>query len=344
MRIEILNSFSENKWLDFISSNRNSSIFHHPQWFKVLEKQYNFKPFVIACLNSNNEITAGMPFCAVKSIGWKVNWISLPFSDYCEPLFSDYEGVEYISEYLISLQKNREINSVEIRGGLVDGLPFAKKIGFIRHVIELPTTTQVIFEKFERTKKQQVRKAEKMGLTSIVEESMESIDKFYYLHLQTRKKLGVPIQPKSFFEILFKEIIETHLGFVILTYLGKEPIGAGIFMAYGNNLLYKYSAYAPNKVNFCPNHLTIWTAIKEGIRRRYKSLDFGRTEIENQGLLKFKSGWATNETELPYYYYPQLNKSYKTNTIRKSFISPIIKGSPAILCRLVGEIAYKHFP
>ena len=35
------------KWLNFIENHKNATIFHHPAWLSVLNKQYNFPVFAV---------------------------------------------------------------------------------------------------------------------------------------------------------------------------------------------------------------------------------------------------------------------------------------------------------
>ena len=86
MNVDILNPFIDQRWSVFISNHHNANIFHHPNWHSVLKKQYNFNTFIVAAINEEDKITAGVPFCEVKSLTGKTSWLSLPFSDHCQPL------------------------------------------------------------------------------------------------------------------------------------------------------------------------------------------------------------------------------------------------------------------
>ena len=120
------------------------------------------------------------------------------------------------------------------------------------------------------------------------------MEEFYSLHLKTRKKLGVPIQPKSFFNIIYDEIIKKELGFIVITYADSLPIGAGVFFGFEDVLTYKYSASDPEKLKLRPNHLMLWGAFQEGIKKGYKYFDFGKTEIQNEGLKEVQSRVGLN--------------------------------------------------
>nr|NIP40970.1 peptidoglycan bridge formation glycyltransferase FemA/FemB family protein [Candidatus Aenigmarchaeota archaeon] len=62
-----------------------------------------------------------------------------------------------------------------------------------------------IYRNFDRkTIKYSIRKAEKSGVEIIERNSNEGINEFYRLNKMTRKKHGMPAQPKKFFTNLYK--------------------------------------------------------------------------------------------------------------------------------------------
>lgn len=333
------------RWLDFISAHPSSNIFHHPNWHLVLKNQYNFNVFILACVDAKDEITAGIPFCENKSIFGKTNWISLPFSDHCQPLFNGLDSITKIEKYLVKRYNEGRINSIEIRGEIPVSNVFLKREDFLIHTTALRNDIGSLFATFKKTQIQQpIKKAERDGVSYLISNQFKQLEEFYLLHLKTRKKLGVPVQPKNFFSEIYKRLIEPGFGFTVITYMDSQPIGAGLFLGFKDILTYKFSASDPSKINLRPNHLMLWAAFQEGVKRGYKYFDFGRTEIAHEGLRKFKSGWGSTERPLYYSYYPQLPAESKMSVIKDKFIAPLIKNSPEFVCRTIGELAYKYFP
>ncbi len=86
-----------------------------------------------------------------------------------------------------------------------------------------------------------------------------------------------------------------------------------------------------------------WCAINEAKRRGFEIFDFGRTELNNEGLRKFKLGWGTIEEPLYYSYYPKAPENSKFKFIKDKIVTPFIRHSPKFVCRLSGELLYKYF-
>jgi lipid II:glycine glycyltransferase (peptidoglycan interpeptide bridge formation enzyme) len=192
--------------------------------------------------------------------------------------------------------------------------------------------------------KRGIKKAQKGNLSAEILNNKQGIDSYYQLHLLTRKKQGVPIQPKSFFNRLLKEIIERNYGTIIIVKYGNIAIAGGVFLWYGNTFTYKYGASDPKYLYLRPNNLLFWEAIQLASRMSFCYFDFGKTEIQNEGLRSFKSGWGSKETPLYYSYFPVMLKSGIFSFLKDKVVGPIIRHSPTFVCKWSGELLYKYFP
>src|SRR4029453_12938871 len=124
-----------------------------------------------------------------------------------------------------------------------------------------------------RTSKSQIRrgikKAEREGVTTRVGTDVAALDAFYRLHLRTRRRQGVPIQPKRFIRS-FEELFERDLGYVLVARHERRAIAAAVFLSYRGALTYKYGASDERFLGVRPNHLIFAEAIRaacaEGLR------------------------------------------------------------------------------
>ena len=63
-----------------------STPFHDPAWAQLVADCYGFDAFAAALIAEDGEIRAGAPMVAVRHLGRRPRWVSLPFTDYCPPL------------------------------------------------------------------------------------------------------------------------------------------------------------------------------------------------------------------------------------------------------------------
>jgi CelD/BcsL family acetyltransferase involved in cellulose biosynthesis len=208
----------------------------------------------------------------------------------------------------------------------------------VHHLLSLGDSRQV-FNALSGSARGAIRKAEREGVEARISRSPADLGPFYKLHTQTRRRLGLPVQPRRFFDALWKHVVVPGLGFVVLAYRSGEPIAAGLYLAWNKNLIYKFGASDQRFWGLRPNNLVMWTAIEWACRQGYRQLDFGRTELDNHGLRDFKRRWGS--TELPLIY-SSIGLASSASIPRAPMwaVGKVIRSSPDIVCRAVGELVY----
>lgn len=340
-----INPLTSTLWMDFITHHHNSTIFHHPLWLSLLHQQYGYVPLAYCVVDEKGVIQAGIPFMLLNKIFKGRCLISLPFTDYCFPLFYDEDSLRFLLEYLIHIQNKDSFNNIEIRYNVPEINHLNKSDDFVLHTLKLTSNPNNVFQTFKKTQVQQcIRKAERESVKIRFERSKFGIDVFYILHTFTRKRLGVPVQPKLFFNLFWRLLIKSNMGFVLLAFLDNVPISGSVFLNFGSTVTYKYSASDPKYWNLRPNNLVLWNAIQWACSNGYAKFDFGKSEVANTGLRDFKDGWGTIEEPLPYSYISnEPIKTVKSNSNMGKIAEKVIQKSPTFICRLTGELLYKYF-
>jgi lipid II:glycine glycyltransferase (peptidoglycan interpeptide bridge formation enzyme) len=159
--------------------------------------------------------------------------------------------------------------------------------------------------------------------------------------MRTRRKLGVPTQPKRFIR-RFGELFEAGLGFVQLVLDGDRPVAAAVFLVFNGTAVYKYGASDERALGKRPNNLLFSEAIRWACESGLRTLDFGRTDADNEGLRAFKRSWGAHEEELAYTYFADREPPAGPQ-LRDRVLAGALKRSPAGVSRLVGEALYRHF-
>lgn len=337
--IEIVDFDEGQLFRDIKPDEEKYTIFHHKEWLSVLQKQYRCKPFYISNNNSNKAL---LPICEVKILG-KKKWVSLPFSDYVPSVFESESELLKSLDYLIEKANLNGVKFIELKFDTLSHNKFSKKQVAYSHITQLTNDTETLFKSFKKTRVQQpITKSHREGINVTITNNYKDMEIFYKLHLMTRKKLGVPIQPKNFFKLVYEKLIRSDLGFISIAEKDNIPLSAGIFAGFGKTLTYKYGASNPEYLKLRANHSMIWEAMKEAVNRDYKYFDFGKTDMENKGLRQFKLGWATKEFPVYYSYYPEVPAGETLNSINKKIVEPIIKTAPQFVCQILGELFYKY--
>src|SRR5215831_4350465 len=96
-----LDPLRDARWNVFVDSHPHSSVFHTSQWLQALRKTYDYRPVTFTTCAPGTPLTNGIVFCEANSWLTGSKWVSLPFSDHCEPLVngpSTLRSEEHTSE------------------------------------------------------------------------------------------------------------------------------------------------------------------------------------------------------------------------------------------------------
>jgi CelD/BcsL family acetyltransferase involved in cellulose biosynthesis len=169
----------------------------------------------------------------------------------------------------------------------------------------------------------------------------ELLEVFYPLHVRTRRRLGVPVQPRRFFEVLWREFLSYGLGFVVTARISGVAVASGVFLAWNRRMVHKFAASdRPLVGNAGAGHAVVWNALRWGCETGHVELDFGRTDLGNEGLRTFKLSWGSRESELVYTVLGsrRLRPAGRGDRV----LAPVIRNSPELLTRAIGRIAYRY--
>jgi len=332
---------SDPRWMEFIRSRPEANIFHHPAWMELMRECYGYSASIIAVADAHGCLQAGLPFMKVNSFLTGNRWVSLPFSDYCNPLYQDEAACDALTNHLVNLFQSGSAKKMEIRWQLPQRSDVQRISEFVLHTIPLDPDPSQISKRFKRTHLQNIHTAEERGVKVKFGNQLEDLKAFYDLQLETRKRHGVPAQPWKYFELLGKHIMKVGMGFVLLATKDNETIAGMVYLGWGRTLIAKYAASREDCFNLRPNNLLFWEGIRWGCQNGFSVFDMGRTEVGNAGLRNFKSRWGAVEEPL---YYSILSSKliHSSNGKLEFFLHSVIQHSPLWVCRLSGELLYRH--
>ena len=114
-----------------------------------------------------------------------------------------------------------------------------------------------------------------------------------------------------------------------------------MFLQLRDHLIYKYGASDRAALARRPNNLLFSEVIRWGCETGCRELDFGRTDLDHDGLREFKLGWGSEETALHHTYAGMDPPSGDDSGVQR-LAAPVIRHSPPIAGRLFGAL-YRHF-
>lgn len=344
-RAQLIDPLADSRWAAFVDSAAGANVFHHASWLELLQRSYGYAIRACCIVDEAGEIRAGLPLALVGGGLRPARLAALPFSDHCAPLTSPVGDAELASELVAGLETLRsELGlALEIRGPVAADASTQVVDRYHLHDIPLEDDVDAVVQRFGRRSQilRGVRRAEREGLVVERRTDAAALAEFYDLHVATRRRQGVPTQPKSFI-LGFEELFARDMGFVLVVRDGEQAIAAAVFLAFNGTLIYKYGASDPAALGKRPNNLLFLEAIRWGCAAGMRTLDLGRTDIGHESLREFKTSWGAHESTLEYHELGGARRADASTGEMARHIAPIIRRSPPIVGRMIGAALYRY--
>jgi CelD/BcsL family acetyltransferase involved in cellulose biosynthesis len=352
--VYVINPLEDPRWREFVERHPQSSIFHTNGWLEVLQRTYRYKPLVLTTSPPAGQLENGWVFCSIDSILTGRRWVSLPFSDHCQPLSDDssYEDV-FVPTIESVLEQDRlrylETRPLESPANGSSPLPPAvsrSTRAYCFHCVDLTVDLQTLFRNCHKDSIQRkIRRAEREGLAYETGCSPAQLDAFHGLQVLTRKRHGLPPQPKQW----FRNIV-TCLGQaakIRVAYKGQQPVAAILTICHKDTVVYKYGCSDAAHNNLGGMSLLFWRTIEESKHEGLRKFDLGRSDLDNEGLITFKDRWGSVRSDLCYSRFTssQAPKDVYRLSSRKTaerLVTNLFARMPSSLACGVGELFYRH--
>jgi len=288
-------------WQQLLTQQK-SSVFHCPAWSRVLADTYGFDIQAFVALDHAGMPIAGLPFCRFADItGERI--VTLPFSDYCDPLIRTAEEWSHVSEPLLSLGYPFLMRCLHNQHPLTDNrLTLAKQAKW--HGIDLQPDLDHLWQGLHDSSKRAIKKAQRDAVLVRTAQDEQDLRAFFAMHLKIRKhKYHLLAQPYSFFANIWRHFVEAGNGALMIATYQDEVIGGTFFLEWGDTLYYKFNASIPMHLDHRPNDLLIWQGIQYGKAKGYKLFDFGLSDWDEEGLVRYKRKFATEEKTISFLRY-----------------------------------------
>lgn len=266
---------------------------------QVLTDTYGFDVRAYVVLSSQGEPRAGLPFAHIKDIlGERV--VSLPFSDYCDPLVSHYEEWEYLSKRLLAKGCPVVMRCLHNNAPLADQrFLLVKQARW--HGVNLQPELKTLWQGLHEASRRAIRKAERNGVTVATVQDEETLRAFFEMHLRVRKyKYQLLSQPYRFFENIWRHLIKEQRGLLMVATCRNAIIGGTLFLKWQDKLYYKFNASVQTDLSHRPNDLLIWEGVKYGKAQGYTQLDLGLSDWDQEGLVRYKRKFASEEKTISF--------------------------------------------
>jgi len=324
------------QWLKFVDRIPTATLYHRRPWLDLLRAAHGIN-IQVATLEYGSEPVAGCLF-ARPARPFARRLISLPDSESCGPLAKDEESRDAFLRALASYPRAR--GGFEIHGVAEPPAPWQTVDTFAQWNVEMQRPLEKLHQALDRDIRRNVRHAIEAGISVDRGDSLEHLRRFYRLHLDTRRRLGVPPRPFRYFKLLRDVFSPTGALSVWIARLRDSDLAGLVMLRDGDALYAKMNARSMG----CPrgaNHLMFVSAMDE-FAGRIRRWDLGRVDIRNRGLGDFKKRLGATSTPLPYAYFPRVPRHISSEVLSgpAHILSQAWRCLPLWTTKVLGTVVY----
>jgi hypothetical protein len=337
------------RWARFLAGHPGSSVFHTVEWLSALQRTYQYEPIAFTTSPPERELQNAVTFCDVKSWLTRRRLVGLPFSDCCDLLVDGPAEFNGILSALQSRLCGKQFAYIEIRSAAeLDTTAIGPHSvrRYCGHKVDLTPDLSTLYKNLHRSSAQRkIRRAEREGLTYQAGKSPFLLNCFYNLLILTRRRHGVPPQPKRWFEALIDSLGENLE--IRVAFKNAQPVAAILTLRHKDTALSKYACSDARLHNLGGMHLLYWQSIVGAKLAGMRTFDLGRSDWGNTGLITFKDRWGAERASLNYLRLSTsiqpgdssmpVNPDWKERAARMVFSH--LSGR---LLRIAGELIYPH--
>jgi CelD/BcsL family acetyltransferase involved in cellulose biosynthesis len=341
MRLYEINPETDPRWSLLIESHPCASIFHTGQWLEALRRTYGYDATVFTTSPPGNPLANGVVFCRLNSWLTGSRLVSVPFSDHCEPLAQNAEDITRLISAVCE-NGSGKVKHLEIRprrSDLASQSLFHLERRHYLHVLDLRPSLDEIYLRFHKNcVRRKIRRADREGVTLERGKSESMLQDFYRLLLLTRRRHGLPPQPAAW----FRNILQCLPSRATLhaARIGGRPIASILTLRHQQTLVYKYGCSDARFHNLGAMPRLFWQIIQEAKQEHLQEFDLGRSELDNEGLIRFKDHFGATRTTLSYWQSCEARKTGIEWASRHS--KNLLSRLPDGFFRLAGELFYRH--
>jgi CelD/BcsL family acetyltransferase involved in cellulose biosynthesis len=293
MRAPTLTAEANHRLADF-AGHPFASVFTSPPWIETLERSYGLK-VELETSPSGYGTRSALPFCHVSDVrGERI--VILPFSDYCDPLVEDQAEWRALVQPLLSRRVPVMLKCLRARVPVTDKR-FERSAAALWHGVDLTRAEDKIWASIAAPARQNVRRAWRAGVSVRVGSSLEDLRIFHRMHCHNRKsKYRLLAQPIGFFEELYTAFGPSDGVRTLVAEVDGTPVAGIVLLIWRDTLYYKFNASTDRSCR--PNDLLVWEAIRLGIRLGLTGFDFGLSDKDQPGLVRFKRKFASEEADI----------------------------------------------
>ena len=293
VEVSLLKDGEDQRWNDYVFRCLESSHCHLSGWRRVIQRAYGHQSCYLWA-HQDGEIRGVLPLISMRSFFVLRSLVSLPFLDDGGICANNEQVRGKLYQEAVRLYEEQAAELLDLRHRYANDLELPLNGEKVMMILDLPANSDELWKRFDAKLRNQVRKAQKSGLTASWS-GIEGLADFYDVFTSNMRDLGSPVHSKKFFAAILEEFTDSVK--FMLVRKGDRVIGGAVCFFFNGNLIVPWASSLREYFSLCPNNLLYWEMIRWGCENGYRRFDFGRSSPDS-GTYHFKKQWGVKEEPL----------------------------------------------
>jgi CelD/BcsL family acetyltransferase involved in cellulose biosynthesis len=284
------------RW-EMLAAGSQGSLFTSPPWIRSVCDTYGLTPQARVATDAEGRPTGGFVWVPISDISGD-RLVSLPFSDRAEPLITG--GAKWSD-----LVNDALCTDVPLKIRCLDSAAPTRDTRLVRtaeaawHYTPLGVAVPELFGQLNPATRRNIATADRNNVRVDPITGMAAVRTYHRLHVSLRKhKYRLLAQPVAFFERIWHEFSSQDGIVTFLAYVDGEPVAGAVYLAWNDDLYYKFGASLAGTLPLRPNDAVTWAALRWASERGFRLVDWGLSDLEQPGLIAYKRKWASVERRI----------------------------------------------
>lgn len=295
--VEICGEDRAAEWDSWVMSHPGGTVYHLWRWRQVFAGVFGHEVIYLAA-RRGPYLSGVLPLVIFRTALFGRFVVSLPFVNYGGVLADDRDSGEALLDEALRVAGRAGAKHVELRHTDQRFPALAPKRHKVAMVLDLEENADSAWKRLDRKVRNQVRKAEKSGLTATVG-GAELVREFHTVFARNMRDLGTPAYTRRFFETvaaLFPDGVR-----IVVVRQGTTAAAAGLTIVHRDRMELPWASSLREFLPSCANMLLYWTAFQQAIAAGARVFDFGRS-TPGEGTFHFKRQWGASPVPLCWEY------------------------------------------
>lgn len=332
----------QSAWDEYVHRHPAASIFHLTAWKRVIEKAFQFEARYLF-IEENGQVRGVLPLFMVSNVFLGRSLISSPIAVYGGVCADDEQLSSQLRQAACEMAQRERVQYLELREQWpVDFSGFQTKELYVTFDLELPRTADELLGGFPRDTRYMIRKGQKNGLRSEVDNGQ--LDTFYEIYSRSFANLGTPVFSKRLFKIVLEEFGEQCE--LTTVWGGQKALASVLSFRFRDWLLPYFGGSLIESRPLAANNFMYYEVMRRALELGVRYFDFGRSKL-GSGSHVFKTTWNMRERPLPYQFFLVRRKTmpnFSPANPKFTLAIALWKALPLPVTKILGPVMVRAFP